>query len=577
MFKIRIFPILVLLFGLTLTIFISFSVYRDNEKIELHGFEAKCREFESEIRMKLNSNSQILYSSASFISSSDTITHHEWKEFQMFNKSLTQTAGIVGIGFSKIIKPESLVKFEQLISAEGFPKFKVKPEGERNFYTAVLFIEPFTGGNISVYGHDGYTNPIRRKAMVWARDSDVAVITDKIVLVQDSLSNTRKASTIMFVPVFKTDKLLNTSSEREALCIGWVFCSFRLSDFFKEILEEWDYKLYGLKVYDESDISERGLLFDSDSEFGIDRKENEKANFSLQMNFNGKIWTLYFTNYDKNLKSLWARVYTTLSMGLIVSLLFFVLAVSLVNSRIRSRRIQQLNEELKKVNDSKDRFISVLAHDLKSPFNSLLGFSEMLVVDLNELNYKEIENYSNQIYGAAKITYQLLDELLLWAQVQSDQFPFNPERINIYNLCSIVAKDFDLIASKKEVIISLDNGVEPIVWADELMVKTVLRNLLTNAIKYSHPGGKVKISGSCDENEAIVTIEDNGIGMTASQVANLFDIRHKSSKEGTAGEKGTGLGLLLCKDMIEKHKGRIWAESEYGKGSKFRFSLQVVR
>ena len=90
-------------------------------------------------------------------------------------------------------------------------------------------------------------------------------------------------------------------------------------------------------------------------------------------------------------------------------------------------------------------------------------------------------------------------------------------------------------------------------------------------------GEKVKIIGSCDENEVIVTIEDKGVGMPASQVANLFDIRHKSSKEGTAGEKGTGLGLLLCKDMIDKHNGKIWVESEPGKGSKFRFSLQVVR
>ena len=490
MFKIRVFPFLILLLGLALTFIVSYSVYKDNEEIELQDFEVKCREFENEIRMKLNSSSQILYSSASFISSSDTITRDEWKEFQMLNKSLTEATGILGIGFSKIIKPESLAKFENLVSVKGFPKFKVKPVGVRDFYTAVLFVEPFTGGNVLAYGHDGYTNAIRRKAMVLARDSDLAVITDKILLVEDSVRNSRKASVIMYVPVFKTDKLLITPSERDSSCVGWVFCTFRMGDFYRKISGEWDYNLYSLKVYDESDISEEGLMFDSDSEFGIDRKEVEKANLSLQMNFNGKTWTLYFSNYDRNFKSLWARVYPTIFMGFVISVLFFVLALSLVSARIRSRRIHQLNEELKKVNDSKDRFISVLAHDLKNPFNSLLGLSEMLVADLSELNHKQIEDYSNQIYSAAKITYQLLDELLIWAQVQSDQFPFNPEKINICQLCSVVAKDFDLIAGKKEVAICLEKGGEPIVWADELMIKTVLRNLLTNAIKYSHPGGK---------------------------------------------------------------------------------------
>jgi len=576
MFKIRILPILILLVGLVLTFIVSYSGYKDNEKIELQDFETECREFVSEIRIHLRANAQILYSSASFISSSDTVTRDEWKEFQTLNRSLSEAVGIQGIGFSQIIKPELLVQFEKKITAEGFPGFKVKPEGARNLYTSVLYLEPFSGGNDLVLGHDGFTNPIRRKAMNCARDSNIAVISDKIFLVQDSLSNNKKASAILFVPVFKKGKQMNTPSERENACVGWVFCAFRMSDFLKEISGNWDYNLYKVQVYDDSKISKKGLMFDSDVEFGIDRKEAEKANLSLLMNFNGKTWTIYFSNYNKNIMSFWARVSSTLFMGIAISLLLFVLTISLVNARIRSLHIHKLNEELKKVNDSKDRFISVLAHDLKSPFNSLLGFSEMLVEDLNELNYKQIENYSNQIYSAAKISYQLLEELLLWAQVQSDQFPYKPERISICQLCSIVAKDFDLIASKKEVTVCLEKVGEPIVWADELMIKTVLRNLLTNAIKYSHPGGKVKIFGSCNENEVIVTIEDNGVGMSAARVANLFDISHKSSREGTAGEKGTGLGLLLCKDMINKHGGRIWVESEPGKGSKFMFSLQLI-
>jgi len=264
MFKIRILPILILLVGVVLTFIVSYSGYKDSSKIELQDFETKCREFEGEIRMHLKSNSQILYSSASFISSSDTITRAEWSEFQTLNKSLTEAVGVVGIGFSKIIKPEFLSQFEKRISEGGFPEFKVKPEGVRDFYTAVLFIEPNAGGNALVYGHDGYTDPIRRKAMVWARDSDMAVITDKIFLVQDTNNTSRKLGSIMFVPVFKSGKAVNTPKEREVACVGWVYCSFRMSDFLKGISERWDYNLYRVQVYDGSDASENGLMLDSD-------------------------------------------------------------------------------------------------------------------------------------------------------------------------------------------------------------------------------------------------------------------------------------------------------------------------
>lgn len=576
MYKIRVFSVMILLIGLTLTFIVSYSVYQDNEKIDLQDFETNCRSFESEIRIHLRTNSQILYSSASFISSSDTITRSEWKEFQTLNKSLTEAVGIQGIGFSKIIRRRELNAFEEKVSENEFPGYEVRPEGERELYSPVLYLEPCSEKNRMVLGYDGFSEPIRQRAMVMARDSDMAVISDKIFLVQDSISK-RQPGALMFVPVFKVGTSLRTPEERANACVGWVFCPFRMNDFIRAMADQWNFEMYRVQVFDNSDLSDDSLLFDSDSEFNLQRKSGAMASFSLPMNFNGKTWTLFFSSFNHDLKSVWSRVYLTLLMGLTISLLLFVLAVSLVSARARTRRIQELNDELKKVNESKDRFISVLAHDLKNPFSTLLGFSEIMVQDMNELSYKQIEHYANQIYSAARITHQLLDELLMWARVQSDQLPFNPERVNICQLCTNLVKEFELAAGKKNINVCLNKEDERFVFADELMVKTILRNLITNAIKFTNVGGSIRICGNCNGDEVVVTVEDSGIGMSEQQVSKLFDISSKTSKEGTAGEKGTGLGLLLCKDMVEKNKGRIWVESELGKGSKFMFTLPLVK
>lgn len=576
--KIRFYPILLFLIGVVLTVAVTYSVYRNNEKIELQEFEKDCRSFESEIRIRLESNSQVLYSSASFVSSSDTVTRSEWAEFQALNKSLDKSLGAQGIGFLKIVQPEQVTDFERKLSSEGFANFKVWPEGKRPIYSAVLYLEPFNERNIQAIGYDAYSEQVRQIALDLARDSDMAVITDKITLVQDSFGNQNTAAAIMFVPVFKTGLAKSTPKERKTACTGWVFCLFRINHFIKGMSTSLNFNSLRVQIFDGHEQADQNLLFDSDIEHNILRKASARADFSIPMTFNGNTWILQFSNYHDGLKPFFVRLLPVLTLGVVISALFFVLAISLINSRAKALYIEELNQKLKKVNESKDRFISVLAHDLKSPFNSLLGFSGMLVEDIDELSYKEIKNYANQVYNAAQISHQMLDELLLWARIHSDKLPFNPVKLDLCMLCGSTIEEFKLSIDKKDITVLVEKKEEAFVYADELMVKTIFRNLIGNAIKFSHPGGQIRISGGRqNDQEVLVTVEDKGIGMSPSQVSRLFDIGSKTSREGTMGEKGTGLGLLLCKDMIDRHKGRIWAESEPGVGSKFFFSLPLYQ
>jgi signal transduction histidine kinase len=205
-----------------------------------------------------------------------------------------------------------------------------------------------------------------------------------------------------------------------------------------------------------------------------------------------------------------------------------------------------------------------------------LGFSELLAENMHEFDAHEIENYIKLIHTSANVAHNLLDELLLWARIQTDHFPHHPEKLNLTEICKNQIEDHTLIAGKKNISVLVNPSIDVFVLADEMMLKVILRNLLVNAIKYTHEGGIIRVSISSKGNWVTVTVRDNGIGMSPEELSNLFNGSHSLSKPGTANEKGTGLGLLLCKEMVNKNGGRIWAESTLGQGSQFCFTLPVA-
>jgi PAS domain S-box-containing protein len=248
------------------------------------------------------------------------------------------------------------------------------------------------------------------------------------------------------------------------------------------------------------------------------------------------------------------------------------------NSDITDRKtaddlIQQLNRRLKKLNTDKDRFISILGHDLKSPFNSLLGFSEILMNEVHKLNINEIGLIAGNINNSARNTYNLLDDLLKWANAQQGKFPFNPQSLSLPVVCWDVLKTLNPLAESKKITINYVRSEELKFVADNDMVKTVLRNLISNSIKFTNIGGEIYINAEKQSGKVIISVRDNGIGISPENLDKLFDISQVLTTKGTLAETGTGLGLLLCREFVENHGGTIWAESVPGEGSIFRFSL----
>ena len=246
-----------------------------------------------------------------------------------------------------------------------------------------------------------------------------------------------------------------------------------------------------------------------------------------------------------------------------------------ITDRVKiSKEIQLRNEQLTQLNAEKDKFFSIIAHDLKSPFTGLLGLTELMVESSDSFTKEEFVEYSKSINKASKKLYKLLENLLEWAQVQRGTITFTPMNLD---LAQIVGQSIDIIyqrALQKKITIINEITSPQKVYIDEKMTQTVLRNLLSNAVKFTKSGGRVFIKAeSLDEKRLRVSIEDTGVGIPKEDIERLFRIEQKVCSLGTEGESSTGLGLLLCKEFVEMHGGRIWVESEMGKGSKFSFTI----
>ena len=237
--------------------------------------------------------------------------------------------------------------------------------------------------------------------------------------------------------------------------------------------------------------------------------------------------------------------------------------------------LQESENKLKEANASKDKFFSIIAHDLRNPFNAVIGFSNLLRENISDFDLNEISEYIGYINDSAINAYTLLGNLLDWARSQTNSIQFKPEAVNIGDVITSTFVILSGEATKKNISISSSIPPESIVLADSNMISTVFRNLISNAIKFTPTGGAINIYSNIIDGLCEFTVEDNGVGIQQKDIEKLFRIDTKVYTKGTAEESGTGLGLILCKEFIEKNSGTIHVESEPGKGSKFIVTLPV--
>lgn len=335
---------------------------------------------------------------------------------------------------------------------------------------------------------------------------------------------------------------------------------FFCSDSFNEITGYKDIELRELPHLHHSLISgpQKTEIIEKISEFVSSNQNNqEKFDYEIQTKDGTKYWFREYINFNnsENEKE------------------FSSLLINITEFKDNELKLNEIVEKTTKLNDSKDKLISIISHDLRAPFSSLLGFSEILI---NEPNLPEEERteYLQYIYDASTIQLQMVNHLLDWTRLQTGTIKFDPQRLDIRDVVDNCVSVLTGSVIRKDIEIKVNGDHGLFVTADERLITQVVTNLLSNAVKFTPSGKIITVSiGLFKDNMIEVVVADEGIGIDEKYQDKLFKIESKFSKSGTAGEKGSGLGLTLVKEIVEKHNGNIWFYSELNKGSEFHFTL----
>jgi signal transduction histidine kinase len=301
--------------------------------------------------------------------------------------------------------------------------------------------------------------------------------------------------------------------------------------------------------------------------------------FRVRASNNDAVWNMKGTSLKIIIlppwwKTWWFRI---VGISVVISIIF-----AIFRSRVRQLNKQKIlleetvaikTAELKELNASKDKFFSIIAHDLKNPFNTLIGFTEMMKESVRLNDPTTFYEYAAMINTSAIQTYRLLENLLEWASAQRGKLEFLPVSVNLYELVKDEFNIAEEMANGKNIELTCHIDESIIISADKNMLRTILRNLISNAIKFTHKNGKVEVAARIFSQNAEVSVSDTGIGMSDETMSKLFKLDANLLTRGTDNERGTGLGLFLCKEFVERHGGKIWVISNVGKGSTFKFII----
>ncbi len=340
---------IILIITLALTALYTFTTKQSVEENAKKDFSFECNEIKGSVHARLHAHAALLRSGAAFIESCDTVSRKEWEVFVAHQKTEKNLPGVQGLGYAIIVPGSQLKEHEQHIRNSGYQGYSIKPAGNRNIYTSIIYIEPFSRLNLKAFGYDMYTEPVRREAMEKARDLNVASLSGKVFLVQEANTDIQ-AGTLMYVPVYQTGLPINTIAERRRAIKGWSYSPYRMNNFMHGILGNYEINLkktIRLQIYDGDSILSEALLFDSQG-----TKKNLAGTHTLELKlpliFNGKHWTLYFSK-DIGLSPfyLYKDVFLVLFGGIAISFLIFVLSLLWLKNRSRLKLTTLLARNLK--------------------------------------------------------------------------------------------------------------------------------------------------------------------------------------------------------------------------------------
>ncbi len=299
--------------------------------------------------------------------------------------------------------------------------------------------------------------------------------------------------------------------------------------------------------------------------YELGKKEQENAGLKIEN-----------VQSQKSLKTRTLFIILFVTLALVLAFMLYLLN-KLNNKQLAlNKKLAEQGKELEMLNDQKDRFFSFVAHNLKNPFNTIMGFAELMQRKGNDKDKQKPQQYASLIYDLSSQVQKVLSNLLEWSRLQRRSFECKPETVELGSLVKDVLEMNTREAARKDIHFSMTTQDNVLVSADRSMITTVLQNLVSNAINFTHSSGLITISCTLDGDQAVVSIADNGIGISPENLNRLFNFDFSQSRMSGSDKGGAGLGLIICQEMIAKNNGTITAESEPGKGSRFAFTLPAL-
>ncbi len=586
------FPFLVLAVSIILTLGITYLFYQSARTKDSIRFNNEVSRLQLTIENKINLYVALLKGGRGFIESNRSITR---KNFAEYVKSLDLSrnyAGVQGIGYTQVVAAGERAALTEKMKAEGYENFQIFPAAEKDSYQVIVYLEPLNERNRKVVGFDMSSEANRREALDRARDSGEAASSAKVVLLQEDEINAQPGF-LIYLPIYQNSKLPASVEERNRQLTGYIYSPFRANDFLREVQNGKATSDVLLKIFDGEPDDKNLLAQNSDSQtVGFQTQLEESFTAQREINVAGRQWIVQFRSlpaFAAQSSLGWSPL--IFIIGILFSFALFGMTYweTSVRLKLQSTAADLFETEQQKqgllekeqaarlsaeqANKTKDEFIAVVSHELRTPLNAIGGWARILKTEDLSDNTKKLalEKIEKNLRSQTK----LVEDLLEYSQIVSGTLKMEGKEVNFSDVFENTFTEIEPTAQKKSIEFSKDNQLNGhLVLGDEDKIKLVIHNLLTNAVKFTHSGGRIETLITEDDGAIKMIIRDNGIGISPDFLPYIFDRFTQADTSSTRNSGGLGLGLTISNHIVNLHNGKIEAESEgTGKGSTFTVTV----
>ncbi|HEY0144061.1 MAG TPA: CHASE domain-containing protein [Thermoanaerobaculia bacterium] len=475
--------------------------------------------------------------------------------------------GILGVGLTLRVPREEVPRLRDEMRRSGFPDFRVWPETPRDEYHTVVLLEPLDRRNRAAIGYDMFTDPIRREAMIRARDSGRAAASGKVTLVQE-IELHKQPGFLLYLPIYTTGRAPDTVRERREALIGFVYAPFRTHDLFSGIFGTQARPEVSFAIFEGNELLYRT---------GDDVRQPRYTTLTA-LNVAGRRWTIHWSSRRSGAGNALILALATTVGGIAIAILLFLLLRTQLRARetaeATAARLRLSEAELQRANNAKDEFLATLSHELRTPMTSILGWSQLLAEGL--VDESSANEAIEAIQKSAKVQAQLIDDLLDVSRITAGKLRVEKQPTELLPVITAAADTVRTAAETKGVALTVDAPPGIGVNGDAHRLQQVVWNLLTNAVKFTPRGGSVAVRLLERDGHAHIAVTDTGQGIDPEFMPHLFERFRQADSSMTRSHMGLGLGLAIVRHLVELHGGTIEAESTVGHGSTFHVRLPLL-